>query len=64
MRLSSAYWHPNLTRKVKLEVDTGKMDLVAEIGRDSDKVFQVRIGGGRGGQTNELACMNWDMQQR
>jgi hypothetical protein len=48
------FWHRDLTRKFELELVTGKMDLVAVVERDSDKVFQVRIGGGRAGQTIEL----------
>ena len=58
------FWHPDLAKVFELEVVTGKMSLVAEVERDSDKVFQIRVGGGRAGQTNELACMNWDIQKR
>jgi len=43
------FWHPDLTRNFKLEMDTGKMDLVAEIEREPGKDVLVRLGGGRAG---------------
>ncbi|KAH8987395.1 hypothetical protein EDB86DRAFT_3065752 [Lactarius hatsudake] len=58
------FWHPHLTKILKLDMGTRDMVLAAEIEREPDKDVRVRFGGEHGEWIREQDFLKWDVQKR
>ncbi|KAI0320078.1 hypothetical protein OF83DRAFT_674304 [Amylostereum chailletii] len=58
------FWHPHITKILKLDKEARQMDLVAEIERVPGKEVRVRVGGEHGSWVSQDEVLRWDADAR